>query len=222
MSVSWFGAWHLWVSGKSLTGLKLWGIDIIWWGRIGKILEFLAAYGVIVEIAGPKRLRRYGESLRHLVPGSTIIRVFNSTQLWARATVRFFFSRSVSEAHRRAREESYLSGPMFYLHVFSSLALAVVSTLVVAHLRHWEWEGFFTAWTFAAVLIVLFIACLFVIVPALTLLFLALALLIGYAADAVFFRGAANVLEYKELDTAIKILALIVLAIGFQFDLLLS
>ena len=62
MSVSLFGAWHLWLSGKPLTGLKLWGVNIIWWGRIGKILEFLAAYAVIVEIAGSVRLQRYGKS----------------------------------------------------------------------------------------------------------------------------------------------------------------
>jgi hypothetical protein len=222
MSVSWFGAWHLWFSGKPLTGLKLWGIDIIWWGRIGKILEFVAAYGVIVEIAGPERLRRYGESLRHLVPKSAIGNVFHSTRIWTRATIRFFFSWPGSAAEKRALEESHMSNSMFLLHSLSSLVLAVTSALVVVHLRHWKWEGFSTVVSFVEILIMLFGLWLFVITPALAYLFLGLIRLIGYTTDAVFFRSAASVLEYKKLDATIKVLALIVLAIGFQFDLLLS
>jgi hypothetical protein len=221
MSVSLFGAWHLWWSGKSLTGTTLWGLNIIWWGRIGKLLEFLAAYGVIVEIAGPERLRKYGESLTHLVPKDKIVRVFNSTRKWAWAMMRYAFSKSGSEKEKLALAETSTFGFVDTFNVFFSIVPAVVSALIIVIVHHWKLWVFPPFATFACVLVFGYFAFWILIGgPALILLFLGVVNVLGAVADAVFFRGTAKILEYKELDTAVKVGALVILAIGFQFDLL--
>jgi hypothetical protein len=35
----------------------MWGLRILWWGRIGKVLEFLGGALVIVDLIGPERFR---------------------------------------------------------------------------------------------------------------------------------------------------------------------
>jgi hypothetical protein len=40
--------------------LQLWGMPILWWGRIGKLAEFTAGLVVVLDLIGPDRLRAFG------------------------------------------------------------------------------------------------------------------------------------------------------------------
>ncbi|MFI6712853.1 hypothetical protein ACIBF7_40895 [Nonomuraea sp. NPDC050478] len=57
-------AWNLWLSGRSISDMTLWGIPTIWWGRGGKVLSFLAAATVILDIIGPETLKAYAQRAR--------------------------------------------------------------------------------------------------------------------------------------------------------------
>jgi len=70
--------------------------------------------------------------------------------------------------------------------------------------------------------VAIYSACFGIVGPLLTFVFLGLLNIIGFVVDAVFFRGMANVLEYKKLDKAVRIGSLVVIAVGFHFDLLTS
>lgn len=222
MNVSWVEAWRLWFSGKPLAaGTDLWGLSFTWWGRIGKILEFMAAYGVIVEIAGPKRLRKYGESLRHLVPKSTIDKTFHSARGWAWANVKFLLSWPGSEAEDRALEESMSPDRIDNVNFFTA-AILTAPIIIWLGLNEISWLG--KGFEKVAVLVVaglfFYPLCLFIVAPLLTYAFLGFLNIAGSTIDIIFFRSIATVLEYKELDEAVKIGSLVILAIGFQFDLL--
>lgn len=53
-------AWGQWFSGNTVPGqAELWGVSVLWWGRIGKALAFLAGATVILDIIGPERLREW-------------------------------------------------------------------------------------------------------------------------------------------------------------------
>jgi hypothetical protein len=62
--LSYFEAWQLWMSGKSTIGNDLFGIPMIWWGRGGKVVAFLAGLTVVLDAVGPERIRRWSESRR--------------------------------------------------------------------------------------------------------------------------------------------------------------
>ena len=62
-SVGFFEAWQLWASGEKVEDLKLWWWSILWWGRAGKILGLVAFVALVAEIAGPDRLKKWGNSL---------------------------------------------------------------------------------------------------------------------------------------------------------------
>ena len=231
MNVSLLEAWRLWLSGEPLAGMDLWGLSITWWGRIGKILEFVAAYGVIVEIAGPTRLRKYGESLRDLVPRRTIDATLQSTRAWAWANLRFLFSRPGSEKEKRALQESmshsridninYLTALILIIPIIIWLVREILPLLVI---ERFSLPVIWAVRVVGLVVIAGFLYAIFLLVisPVLTYAFLGFVNMVGAAADTVFFRGMANVLEYKSLDSLVKVGSLLILAVGFQFDLLAS
>lgn len=56
MAYGWLDAWMAWWGGKTLIGTTLWGIPILWWGRIGKLMQFLGGLTVVLDLIGPERL----------------------------------------------------------------------------------------------------------------------------------------------------------------------
>jgi hypothetical protein len=45
-NISRIDAWTLWFVGDLPLDAKLWGMRVFWWGRLGKITEFVAAVTV--------------------------------------------------------------------------------------------------------------------------------------------------------------------------------
>ncbi|MFI7232620.1 hypothetical protein ACIBO5_56370 [Nonomuraea angiospora] len=52
----------IWLSGSQTSGSTLWGLSMVWWGRAGKLLQFLAGCAVLLDLVGPERLRAAGAS----------------------------------------------------------------------------------------------------------------------------------------------------------------
>jgi hypothetical protein len=59
-------AWQMWMSGQKLETCRLcslWCLDVIWWGRLGKIIALIAGLVVLLDIAGEDKIRKLGEWL---------------------------------------------------------------------------------------------------------------------------------------------------------------
>src|SRR5262245_14209686 len=54
--------WSVWWSGRSAGGMPLWGMTVLWWGRVGKLMQFSAGLTVILDLVGPDRLRHMGRA----------------------------------------------------------------------------------------------------------------------------------------------------------------
>jgi hypothetical protein len=60
--VDYADAWARWFDGDpSLRDASLWGLRVLWWGRIGKLAAFLAGLTLVLDIIGPERLRQFSE-----------------------------------------------------------------------------------------------------------------------------------------------------------------
>ena len=57
-------AWSLWKSDSLPKDSMLFGITILWWGRIGIFLGFAAALGIIPTLIGYRRIYAAGRNLR--------------------------------------------------------------------------------------------------------------------------------------------------------------
>ncbi|WP_096595782.1 hypothetical protein [Calothrix sp. NIES-2098] len=62
--ISYLEAWQLWFSGQQTSSYLLWGMQILWWGRIGKVIQLISALTILAEIIGAERIRKFGKSLR--------------------------------------------------------------------------------------------------------------------------------------------------------------
>lgn len=63
-SVSFWQAWGLWFDGQSVSGYRLWGLPVLWWGRFGKLGQFTGGLVAIIDIVGVTRIAAWGDRLR--------------------------------------------------------------------------------------------------------------------------------------------------------------
>lgn len=61
--IGYIEAWQLWFSGQSANSFLLWGMQILWWGRLGKVVQLVSALTIVAEIVGPQRIVKFGKSL---------------------------------------------------------------------------------------------------------------------------------------------------------------
>jgi hypothetical protein len=58
-------AWREWLAGHDTTELRVFGIVVLWWGRLGKTLEFLGGLTVVIDILGRTRMEAFHTHLRN-------------------------------------------------------------------------------------------------------------------------------------------------------------
>jgi hypothetical protein len=75
-------AWRLWLSGDLSLNATLWGMSILWWGRIGKFMQFFGAATIIADIIGPEEIRHFGISLQNSIPPTTLIQFLRQCFNW--------------------------------------------------------------------------------------------------------------------------------------------
>ncbi|MFE2754012.1 hypothetical protein ACFXGA_18640 [Actinosynnema sp. NPDC059335] len=61
-TVDYFDAWARWAAGDvTLREDRLWGLQVLWWARIGKIFGLVAGLSLIIDIIGPEKFLRRAE-----------------------------------------------------------------------------------------------------------------------------------------------------------------
>lgn len=64
-AVNYWQAWSLWWSGAKLEDFAMWGIPMLWWARIGKLLQFAGGAVVIIDLIGPARFATLGRRIKY-------------------------------------------------------------------------------------------------------------------------------------------------------------
>lgn len=74
-------AWSRWRDGG--VRAPLWGVGILWWGRAGKVLEFLAGLAVVLDLVKTESLRRLGRrASRAWQRYGTYLRPYRIIRVW--------------------------------------------------------------------------------------------------------------------------------------------
>ena len=81
-NVSLIEAWKIWFSGDLPADTILWGISILWWERIGKLMQVLGATTIIADIVGPEKIRQFGTSLQSTITSTTLIQFLKQCFDW--------------------------------------------------------------------------------------------------------------------------------------------
>ena len=210
LETSYLEAWSYWASGEKIDDQLLWGMEILWWGRIGKVVGLISALAVVAEIIGPKRLREAGSSIRsqYNLRSSWLIVTAALKSIWY--FFRFLFSSS---------EKSDDWHNLFLSTVIGKVVTAIIAvTFILIFGFFFISEGWWPAikysflWSFFGTIL-------------LTLLLAGLALLVSLPVaifDLVIIQPFAWTLERNSIGLIVKLASVFFLLVGFHFDLLAS
>jgi len=203
--ISFTEAYNIWVSGNSLNGYAIWGISIIWLGRIGKILSFFSATTIIAEILGPDQIRQFGNSLHNVSDfRALIIKSFRSL-IWLGIVLKRLFIRGSD-----SKPDGSEIKTVIWLYTFSLFPCIAFFLFLISN-----GVGILASLFFAAT-----IGLLLSVIA--TFLFFSLGSLLLALIDFLFIKPLAWILERKSLDKIVKILSLFLLLLGAFLDMLSS
>lgn len=202
-------AWQLWIQGTEPKACVWLGASILWWGRIGKLLQLASALLIIAEIAGPDRLRSLGAAMRAL-------NVFNHASTAAHVIKKFV--KDGFTPNFPGGSNQYMNSPGAKLILRANFVVTLVITIEfgvwlastgIPPLQAFLWSAVFVIPAHA-------IAPLSVVL---------LALLVSTFAqllERIVLNPIAQILQIGHADPWIKAIGLLIFSIGFHFDLLAS
>ncbi len=198
--------WREWASGESTLGFELWGLEMVWWGRIGKMLQLLGALTVLVELVGTERMLRTGETLRQAAPFTGMVdrvaRRWQPVWRWVRERAGRATAASRSTASGSAAQLRAAS----LVHVWWRLGIALVFVVIALLFASWAW-----------------LIVLAAVAGGLALLALAAVLsALGWLVAVALVRPAAWLISRPALDAWVKVIAIALVVVGVHFDLLAS
>jgi hypothetical protein len=204
-------AWSQWAAGTLSHDSHLWGLNILWWGRIGKVLELLSGAIIVADIMGPDRLRQYGQRFGELVSSGTL----NAQSVAVLALIRdsllsfFWYGDRSREATDRLFEAKHR-----WLYLIVTLIIGITifnSTRGNAALIVGLIAGVFFCLAMGAILAPFVLA----------LLVLGVVVVVAVL-NQVLAKPFGSFLLFVSHDKAVKGLGLALLLIGFHFDFLAS
>lgn len=227
-----FVAWQLWFSGMLEPHFLLWGVPLFWWGRIGKLVEFASAGTIIADILGPERIRVYGSSLHQRFTLEMAKQVLRNYFSFGNIIIRYFATSDSSEEDQ-------------LLDQFLATKYGVISAILGSVLTFWllysygtiGWflenisQSFQSEFLLVALVklgfggfvgLLIWGCAMYIVLP--IFLFAAILFFVGFASafDALVIEPLAWILERPLVDRYIKVLSLLLLIIGFHFDILAS
>lgn len=210
-SVGLIEAWQLWFSGKLPDDSLLWGHTILFWGRLGKGIEFVAALTIVFEIIGSERLRRFGDSLHEGFSLQKAQNLIRYARRWHKAWWRILLFRAGAVYSFKEFEDIEYWRRLVFGVLVSPLFVLCMYRIVTTR-RFVLWGIIFVI---SSLLCSLASAALTVVI---VIVFSVLSVII----DWFLIEPVAWFLERPRLDKLIKVGSLVVLGVGFHFDLLAS
>ena len=208
--------WGEWLNGAVDQDDLLWGISVLWWGRIGKLMQFAAAWVLVIEIIGPERLRGWGSSLKEAVPLRFVYKLGADTRQWSRAWLLYFIR--LFKTDDRRQSQLFFQMWKFPTLGYSAAGVGAATAALYFALNFGEFPWYVLAffsfgWFFLG---------LGVVAPLMILSLILILTSATYGVNALVIRPIAGALELPYLAKLAQVLSLSVLLIGFQFDLLAS
>ncbi len=212
--VSLIEAWKIWLAGDLPANTVLWGIRMLWWERIGKLMQVFGAATIIADIIGPEDIRRFGSSLQNRVPSTALMQFLKQCFTWYTVTFRQTVLKDfVDESVELASDSNYA-----HLNALNYFVCFLLSLFTIYFTKL-----YLTGWGILILEFALIFGCLLVsIAPIFTVLIVISLTAVGLAVNSILIKPLAQVLENPSLDRFIKIISLLLLLIGFHFELLAS
>jgi hypothetical protein len=207
-------AWSSWSSGNTIGDDTLWGVKILWWGRIGKIVMALSALTIIAEIVGPERIRAVGKALRGTFRFRDTPQHLKDALRWTKLMWKDLFSLPGSKREEEARSQPNRMRADD-LNFILTHAVGLCVGLIIWTINGSWWKAIVFGFSATA-------GSFFTVGPILTTLAVVLLFTVAKVIDGVLIQPLAWALDREDVAMLTKIASVILLMIGFHFDLLAS
>lgn len=211
--ISIFDAWTLWLSGRLSPNLTLWGVSIFWWGRFGKIMQVVGAVTIVADIVGPEKIRSLGNSLHSAITPTILMEFLNDCFEWYKVVFRHTFMKDYVDEAPAAKKHSN----QFKINILNYLTCFLLTILVIFAINPKE-----SGWVLFVEAAIIFFCLLVSLSPLVTVLFILAFIATGLMINAILIQSLAWFLEHPALDKLTKLASLLLLLIGFHFELLAS
>lgn len=131
--VNLFEAWSLWLSGEQISNYFLFKVKILWWARFGKLLQFVSALTIIIDIVGIDRLRNFSAFLHKLFSINLAKKYFSK--------VTHFLADSLDRIGGSKETPTFIE--MIKGSFFDKLNLVTTFLILLAYVVPWVFEAFF-------------------------------------------------------------------------------
>lgn len=207
-----FAAWKLWLSGHLPSDTMIWGVSVFWWGRLGKIMQFIGAITIIADIIGPEKIRSFGASLHTAITRANLIRFLEDCFEWYIVIFRYTLMKDYPDEAPARKNLRHTRLDMINYAICLLITVLIIS---VAKL-------YSTGWIVLIEAAIIF-SCLLVSISPLITVF-TLVLLIGFELflNSVVIEPLALALEHPSFERFTKVMSLLLLLAGFHFELLAS
>lgn len=220
-------AWMRWCSGSSLAGDHLWGLQILWWGRIGNCLMFASGLTIVAELIGPSRLSIFAQRLRGVIQVKHVIRptvdawkeFVWSILLVLSMVIHFWGSISLEMKCDDLMEKIRPNGKGWELIPLVAFLLGTVAGIYVFINKpadRFDRNLFLVVLAFLGTFIFICIVVSF----GLSILMSCIFFVVGALSWPISFIAWA--LNKRRAEFSVKVAALIAMVIGFHFNLLAS
>ena len=241
-------AWHHWWTVGQLDSetTLLWGHRLLWWARAGKVAQAVGGLTIIAEIIGAERLRAFGNSMHETLTlekaKERSLFYLNSLMITS-LVINSRFTKYYRDVPKSVKLQIKINS------FTSSLIIALFLWLLLKErhfvipndpldqylINHSDWYEAFahrrdatrtqflqTGWGQIFICIFAFFVANEFLSPVYAVFIGFLMILFGIVTDALLIEPIAWVLERPRFDRWLKILALLLLLIGFHFDFLAS
>ncbi|HEY9699447.1 MAG TPA: hypothetical protein V6D10_19470 [Trichocoleus sp.] len=206
-------AWTLWLSGHLSSHATIWGVSIFWWGRLGKMMQFVGAITIIADIIGPEKIRRFGTSLQSAITPTSLIQFLKDCFDWYTIIFQRTLMKDYSSEPVVAKEKNH----HLQLNILNYVICSLLTLLIIALIKLQQ-----VGWTLFLEAAIIFGCLLVSVSPLITVLTILTFTLTGIFINTAFVKPLAWVLEHPSLDRSTKIVSFLFLLFGFHFELLAS
>lgn len=123
-------ALNFWWSGGSLSDSFIHGIRTLWIGRVGKLLQYIGALTILIDIIGPQKLVAIGISLRRIKLDSLARREICASVKYVADTLQVLFhpKNQIEPARKSARTSKY-----FIYDIIAATSLGIFSAVALSN-----------------------------------------------------------------------------------------
>ncbi|WP_326957366.1 hypothetical protein [Amycolatopsis sp. NBC_01286] len=240
-TVSFWQAWGLWFDGRSVAGFRLWGLPVLWWGRFGKLGQFTGGLAAIIDIVGVARITGWGERLRaRPVEGQrqTLAETWRRSRVIFRAAYRDLLADYIRPKQMKERRIEGRTGEPKRepLDAETRRVKRILVTVVLVWaalmwaLTIWArsaWDGGSVEqdlpwWVAILVVVLTFPLSLMAVFTGISLGLNLLARAWPLVVYGLFVRPPLVLLRGPQPDRSLRVIGVLLVVVGFAFDLLAS